>query len=342
MASTLLIHHPCFLQHVTAPGHPERVDRLHAVHQVLESDVFDDLRWVEAPEGDLAAARAVHSNAHVDLIEAKAPALGAGDLATQDPSTKDPGTEDPSTKDPSTDDTGAELVYLDRDTMMSPGSLNAARHALGGALHAVDEVMMGGAQNAFCAMRPPGHHAESERAMGFCLFNTIAAAARHAQNHHGAERVAIFDFDVHHGNGTQEIFWDAPDVVYASTHQMPLYPGSGDPQERGAHDSIVNVKLGPGSGSDAFRAAVSSVILPSLERAAPDILLLSAGFDAHYRDPLANLALTEDDFAWVTTEVMALADKRCGGRIVSILEGGYDLQGLSRSVAAHVGALMVA
>lgn len=312
MASTLLIHHPCFLEHVTAPGHPERVDRLHAVHRVLEAGAFDDLRRVEAPQGDLQAARAVHSNAHVDRIEAAAPG-------------------------PDTD-----LVYLDPDTVLSPGSLTAARHALGGALHAVDEVMAGRATNAFCAMRPPGHHAESARAMGFCLFNTIAAVARHAQSQHGAERVAIFDFDVHHGNGTQEIFWQARDVIYTSTHQMPLYPGTGEPEQRGEHDTILNVRLDPGSGSEAFRAAVTSAILPKLAEARPDIILLSAGFDAHHRDPLAHLALTEEDFGWVTKEVMALADKLCGGRLVSVLEGGYDLQGLSLSVAAHVKALMAA
>lgn len=310
MAETLLIHHPCFLDHVTAPGHPERVDRLHAVHQVLADPAFDGLRREEAPLGELEAARQVHTNEHVDHIEATSPT--------------------------------SDLVYLDADTAMSPGSLKAARHALGGALHAVDRVLAGDVQNAFCAMRPPGHHAESQKAMGFCLFNAIAAAARHAQKTHGVERVVIFDFDVHHGNGTQEIFWDDASVTYISTHQMPLYPGTGAPNERGEHGNIVNARLEPGSGSNTFQEAVETSVLPAMEAAKPDLILLSAGFDAHSRDPLAQLELTETDFAWVTREVMALADRVCEGRIVSVLEGGYDLQGLSQSVAAHVTELMTA
>jgi acetoin utilization deacetylase AcuC-like enzyme len=196
------------------------------------------------------------------------------------------------------------------------------------------------ADNAFCAMRPPGHHAETATPMGFCIFNSAAIAARYAQKKHGIERVALVDFDVHHGNGSQEIFWRDPTVMYCSTHQMPLYPGTGAADERGEHNNIVNAPLRPGDGGKEFRHAVETAILPRLAAFQPDLLLVSAGFDAHERDPLANLNLVEDDFAWVTRKLMEIADKRAGGRIVSLLEGGYDLRGLAGSAAAHVGALM--
>ena len=223
---------------------------------------------------------------------------------------------------------------------MSPGTLEAALRAAGGAVFAIDEVMSGKVRNAFVATRPPGHHAEIATPMGFCFFNNAAIAARHAQKAHGAERVAIMDFDVHHGNGTQHIFWDDPTVMYASTHQMPHYPGTGAVRERGEHDQIVNAPLRAGDGGDAFREAMETAILPRIEAFAPDLIIISAGFDAHRRDPLGNLNLVEADFAWATRKLMGIARTHAHERVVSVLEGGYDLEGLSRSVAAHVTALM--
>ena len=213
-------------------------------------------------------------------------------------------------------------------------------HAAGASRRAVEAVLSGTARNAFVAMRPPGHHAETATPMGFCFFNNAAIAARSAQAEHGAERAAIIDFDVHHGNGTQDIFWADPSVLYASTHQMPLYPGTGAKSETGEAGTIINAPLRPGDGGDAFREAVESVVLPRIESFAPDIIIISAGFDAHRRDPLAQLNLVAEDFAWVTDALMELAARRCNGRIVSLLEGGYDLEGLSQSVAAHVKTLM--
>ena len=232
------------------------------------------------------------------------------------------------------------LVAIDEDTSLSPGTLDAALRTAGAATQAVDEVMTGQVRNAFSSMRPPGHHAERAKAMGFCFFNNAAIAARHAQKAHGAERVAIVDWDVHHGNGTQEIFWSDPSVLFCSTHQMPLYPGTGATSECGEHDTIVNTPLRAGDGGDIFREAFDVAILPRVETFRPDLILISAGFDAHWRDPLADLQLTEADFAWATQKLMEIADRRCGGRVVSLLEGGYDLEGLARSTAAHVKALM--
>jgi len=229
---------------------------------------------------------------------------------------------------------------IDDDTSMSPGSFEAALRSAGGAIFAVDEVMTQKVRNAFVATRPPGHHAEVATAMGFCFFNNAAIAARHAQAAYGAERVAIVDFDVHHGNGTQNIFWDDRSVMYASTHEMPQYPGTGSIGERGEHDQIVNAPLRAGDGSEAFREAMEIAILPRIEAFSPDVVVVSAGFDAHHRDLLGNLNLIEADYAWVTRRLMEIAKRRCGSRVVSVLEGGYDLDGLARSVAAHVLALM--
>ncbi|MCV9940346.1 histone deacetylase family protein [Boseaceae bacterium BT-24-1] len=306
--TTLLISHPSSLRHATPPGHPERADRIRAVEQILEEERFALLQRAEAPEGTLGQVLLCHPAAYADAIVAAAPQDG--------------------------------LVQIDADTIMSPGTLSAVLHGVGAAVHAVDEVMTGRATNAFSAMRPPGHHAESDRAMGFCFFNNAAIAARHAQKTHGAERVAIVDWDVHHGNGTQEIFWGDASVLYASTHEMPLYPGTGAPSERGEHGTIVNAALRAGDGTDAFRDAFESAILPRLADFRPDLVIISAGFDAHWRDPLANINLKEADFTWATQKLMEIADRHAGGRLVSILEGGYDLEGLSKSAAAHVTALM--
>ena len=306
--STLLLSHPACLNHLTPAGHPERPDRLRAIDQVLEDEKFQSLARVEAPLGPLNVIALCHPMDYVEAIRDASPAEG--------------------------------LVRLDADTSMSPGSFEAALRAVGGAKLAVDEVMTGKAVNAFVATRPPGHHTETARPMGFCLFNNVAIAARYAQKAHGVERAAVVDFDVHHGNGSQDIFWSDKSVLYCSTHEMPLYPGTGAVGERGEFNTIVNAPLSAGDGGDAFREAFETVILPRLREFKPDILIISAGFDAHTRDPLANLNLVEADFSWVTRKVMEIADTSAKGRVVSLLEGGYDLQGLSRSVAAHVSALM--
>jgi acetoin utilization deacetylase AcuC-like enzyme len=306
--TTLLISHSACLMHDMGEGHPERPDRLRAVERALESETFQMLARDVAPRADLAAIARVHPKDYIDAIRAATPKEG--------------------------------LTAVDPDTSMSPGTYEALLRSAGGAVFAVDEVMSGKVRNAFVATRPPGHHAEAATAMGFCFFNNAAIAARHAQAAHGAERVAIVDFDVHHGNGTQHIFWGDPTVMYASTHQMPHYPGTGAVGERGEHNQIVNAPLRAGDGGDAFREAVETAILPRLEAFAPDLVIISAGFDAHRRDPLGNLNLIEADFGWATRKLMEVARRRRHERVVSVLEGGYDLEGLSRSVAAHVTALM--
>ncbi|MBX6426657.1 MAG: histone deacetylase family protein [Variibacter sp.] len=306
--TTVLFTHPACLDHVTPAGHPERPDRLRAIEAALEDERFQSLARELAPQAELAAIARCHPEAYVAAIREATPKEG--------------------------------LTRLDADTSLSPGSFEAALRAAGGAVRAVDEVMTGKAANAFVAVRPPGHHAETARPMGFCLFNNAAIAARHAQTAHGAERVAIVDFDVHHGNGSQDIFWADPTVLYCSTHQMPLYPGTGATDERGEHGTIVNAPLRPGDGGPQFREAMETVILPRLRAFGPDLVVVSAGFDAHMRDPLASLNLVEADYEWVTRKLMEVADASAGGRLVSVLEGGYDLKGLAGSVAAHVLALM--
>ena len=306
--TTLVISHPACLDHNMGEGHPERPDRVRAIERALESEAFQMLTRDVAPRADDSAIARVHPQDYIDAIRAAAPKHGR--------------------------------IALDADTSMSTGTFEAALRAAGGAVFAVDEVMSGKARNAFVSTRPPGHHAEVATPMGFCFFNNAAIAARHAQKAHGAERVAIMDFDVHHGNGTQHIFWDDPSVIYASTHQMPHYPGTGAVRERGEHNQIVNAPLRSGDGGEAFREAMETAILPRLEAFAPDLVIISAGFDAHRRDPLGNLNLVEADFAWATRKLMGVARSHAHERVVSVLEGGYDLEGLSRSVAAHVTALM--
>lgn len=304
---TRLYTHPIYLEHLTPAGHPERPDRLRAIQRVLDDPAFSALDRVEAPMGDEEAILYAHPQAHLDRVRDAIPEAG--------------------------------LAAMDADTTVSPKSWQAALTAIGAANAAVDDVFEGRADNVFVAARPPGHHAEKATAMGFCLFNNAAIAARHAQRRHGAERVAIIDWDVHHGNGTQDIFWDDPSVLYCSTHQMPLYPGTGARSETGV-GNIVNAPLAPRTGSDLFREALLSRILPEVDRFQPDLIIISAGFDAHHRDPLAEINLTEEDFDWATGQLMERADRHGSGRLVSLLEGGYDLQGLAFSVAAHVRRLM--
>lgn len=308
--STLLVTHSACLDHDTSPGHPESPARLRAVLQALDASGFDTLDRLEAPRATREQLLLVHPEAHVDAVFAAVPDNGYG--------------------------------RIDGDTIVSPGSGEAALRAAGALVAAVDAVMADEAHNAFCAVRPPGHHAEPMRAMGFCLFNNVAIGARHAMDSHGLARVAVMDFDVHHGNGTQALFEHEPAMFYASTHQSPLYPGTGSLNERGIAGNIVNAPLPPGAGSDAFRDAMRSVVLPSLRKFAPEMVFVSAGFDAHAADPLAQLSLTTEDFAWATQELCKLADEVCEGRLVSTLEGGYDLAALAASSAAHVRALMAA
>ncbi len=307
LLATLILHHPNFALHKTSAGHPERPDRYRAVEAVLGQQQFDALVRERAEVADVDTTRYVHTDRYVDALQDARPNEG--------------------------------YVYLDGDTMMEPSTWEVVLRGVGGTLQAVDKVLDGEVQNAFVACRPPGHHAESERAMGFCLFNNIGIGARHAQKKHGLKRVAIVDFDVHHGNGTQEIFYSDPSVLYASTHQMPLYPGTGAARETGV-GNIFNAPLAPGDGGDKLRAAFNDKILPALDTFKPELIIVSAGFDAHSRDPLGSLRMEADDFAWVTRELMKSAEKNCEGRLVSVLEGGYDLQGLADSVSAHVSELM--
>ena len=313
MKTVLSTHRAC-LAHETPRGHPERVERLQAVLKGLESEEFQYLTRIEAPRASREALIAAHDPELVDAILGRFTELAHA----------------------------SGHFYLDPDTAMSAGSAEAALRAAGAVIDAVNRVMRGECNNAFCAVRPPGHHAERDRAMGFCLFNNVAIGALHARKVHGLKRVAVVDFDVHHGNGTQSIFFDEIELFYASTHQSPLYPGTGMASEKGVADNILNVPLPPHAGSKEFRAAFSDTVLPALESFAPQFVFISAGFDAHRGDPLGEMELTEDDFGWATSEICAVAGRCCQGRVVSALEGGYDLDALARSAAAHVRALMEA
>ncbi len=304
---TRLYSHPIYLEHLVPPGHPERPDRLRAIEQALADDAFAKLDRQQSPIGTEQDILLAHPEDYLERVRGYIPHEG--------------------------------LARIDGDTVASPRSWEAALTAVGAATAAVDDVFTGRADNVFVASRPPGHHAEKNTAMGFCLFNNAAIAARHAQTKHGAERVAIVDWDVHHGNGTQDIFWDDRSVLYCSTHQMPLYPGTGAKDETGA-GTIVNAPLSPGDDGHAFREAFETRILPEIVNFRPDLIIISAGFDAHHRDPLAEINLVEDDFDWATAVLMEKAARFCGNRVVSLLEGGYDLKGLSASVAAHVQRLM--
>ena len=302
--ATALITHPDCLGHVTPAGHPEQVARLEAVMSALEGM---DLIRVKAPlvaEDDLLRC---HPKAYLNDLKKAAPTSG--------------------------------WWALDADTYMSQGTLTAAHRGAGAVVRAVDMVLAGEVANAFAAVRPPGHHAERETPMGFCLFGNVSIAAKYALDHHGLTRVAIVDFDVHHGNGTQNLVEEDPRILFCSTHQMPLYPGTGQPSDTGPHDTILNVALAEGTGSKGFRDVMEQVVLPRVDAFSPEFLIISAGFDAHRDDPLAGLNLATEDFAWITERICDLADKHCSGRVVSALEGGYDLEALAECVAAHVGKL---
>lgn len=304
--TTALYTHPDCLEHTTPPGHPEQVARLKYISDALSD--FDALDRREAPLCNEADILLAHPANHLDRIRSASP------------------------------DTGYTMI--DGDTHMSPGSLTAAYRAVGANVAAVDAVLAGEVQNAFVACRPPGHHAEKTTAMGFCLFGNIAIAARHAMERHGLSRVAIVDFDVHHGNGTQDILWNEERVLFCSTHQMPLYPGTGSANETGGYGNIFNHPLAPMSGSRDMRNAYEREILPAIRQFAPELILISAGFDAHMADPLANLNWSTEDFGWLTRQICDLADDVCESRVVSTLEGGYDLRALAESTAAHVSELM--
>ncbi len=306
---TLIYTHAACLNHVPGPGHPESPARLRAVLDALKTPEFDGLAWREAPLGSTEQVLLIHSPAYFDEVASCSPKQGYATL-----------------------DAG--------DTVMSPGTWEAVMRCVGAACAGVDDVVGGAVANVFCATRPCGHHAEADRAMGFCVFNQAAIAAVHAQQAHGLARVAVVDFDVHHGNGTQNSFFSHPDLFYGSCHQAPFYPGTGARREQGVAGNIVNVPLAQGCDSATFRERMSEELLPALRRFAPDLLIISAGFDAHHKDPLGGLNFTDDDYHWITRELLAVAAETAGGRVVSVLEGGYSLEGLASGTQAHVRALM--
>lgn len=307
MTTAFYMHDDC-KTHVTPPGHPEREERLEAIEAALSESRFATLDRRTAPLADRVELLRCHPESYVAMIESAIPKQGTR--------------------------------ALDADTHVTPGSLTAALRAVGAACAAVDAVVAGDVANAFCATRPPGHHAETSKPMGFCLFGTAAIAAKRALDHHGLSRVAVVDFDVHHGNGTQDLLWNEERAFFVGSHQMPLWPGSGDRNETGAHDNIMNLPLPPGTGGAGFRQTWEAHGLPALDAFAPELIVVSAGFDAHADDPLAQLSLREADFVWITEALCDLTKTHAAGRVVSTLEGGYDLNALATSTAAHVDVLM--
>ncbi|PIB26506.1 acetoin utilization protein [Amylibacter kogurei] len=306
--TTALITHPDGLKHETPQGHPEQVARLQAIFDTLGAAEFDGLLRCDAEMGTDEQVLLAHPSTHLNAIKSASPQTGT--------------------------------ISLDADTHMSAGSLTAAMRGVGGICQAVDMVMSGDAGNAFCAMRPPGHHAEKTTPMGFCLFGNVAIGAKYALENYGLKRVAIVDFDVHHGNGTQDLIWDDERILFVSTHQMPLYPGTGYAHETGAHGNVLNIPIDTGATGAALLGAMNDQILPALIAHQPEILFISAGFDAHRDDPLAGLNFETEDFAIATGSLCDFARDHCSGRLVSTLEGGYDLRALAQSCAAHIRVLM--
>ena len=306
--STLIISHKDCLSHIEPTGHPEQVMRLLEVVKRLKFEEFKNLIWKEAPIATNEQILLGHSKKYVEFIE---------NIQKSN-----------------------HITHLDADTYFGKGSLNAAKRGVGANISAVNAVMSGDFNNAFSAIRPPGHHAETEKAMGFCIFGNVAIAAKYAIENHKLKRVAVVDFDVHHGNGTQEILWDDPNVLFVSTHQMPLWPGSGTHEEHGNHQNILNIPIQANTDGPAFRQKFDEVILPRLDSYKPEILIISAGFDAHYKDPLANIELMTEDYEWITHRLCDIADEHADGRLISSLEGGYNLAALAESVAVHVKVLM--
>ena len=308
--TTILYSHPIYMQHDMGEGHPECPERLAAIMAALSRPEFDQLIRKNAPKVDIDVIAMMHDEYYIKSILDAVPSKNAG------------------------------YVKFDSDVVLNFASGEAALRAVGAVVSAVDDIMTGKADNAFCAVRPPGHHAENSQAMGFCLFNNVAIAAAYACHKYGINNVAVIDFDVHHGNGTAAMFKNNPNLFYASTHQMPLYPGTGRASEAGINNNIVNIPLQPNAGSTEFRRMVSDILLPKLEKFNPDLILISAGFDAHMDDPLGGINLDTDDYIWITEKIMDVAAKYCGCKIISSLEGGYDLDALARSTAAHVNILL--
>jgi len=304
--TTALYTHSSSFDHDTSPGHPESIARIEAVVDALSGSSWNALQRLEAPRATSTQLQKVHDESYINLVQNNIPEEG--------------------------------YARLDADTILSPGSEEAAFRAAGAIIAAVDKVVFGEVDNAFCAVRPPGHHAEPGRGMGFCLFNNVAIGAMHARVVHGLTKIAIVDFDVHHGNGTQTMFCNDANTLFASTHQFPHYPGTGASNETGL-GNIFNAPMAPNEGSVEFRAAMENIIFPALRDFKPDMVFISAGFDAHARDPLASIRLEEPDFEWATQNIIQISGEFSGGRLVSTLEGGYDLAALANSVQAHVGAL---